>query len=134
MNVISGWVLKGQYFIPTSANDLKGNVFPGIFDNFSTTTQFGQVGWRRKKRDILVDPLTGREYEKYFVDVEELEVTEPSVLKNSESFEDGDDDYWLNDLEFPEKEPSIPVETKIKDHTENSRWLAYKGLEALAET
>lgn len=124
-SIVSGYVLKAQYFLPTETANLYPNpdIFPGIFT--------------RKKREAdknqtnLIDKMTGQQYERY--EQEAVLLEEKSDYEIAKEYEK---DEWDDDEEDEEDQLVYPEEFK-ENHNfdfENSRWTAYKVIEKLAET
>jgi hypothetical protein len=127
VSVISGWVLKAEYWLYINSTDLKPVYFPGIFNDngIGPLNSFG-----RKRREILTDNVTGQLYERLDGEVKVVENQADPV----DIFDDGGDDYNYDEDEnlMP---PKINDAGNIKyDHQnriENSRWTFYKSLETV---
>lgn len=157
---MSGWVIKAQYYLPVSTQDLKTNLIPGIFgdtpNGLSTDEEAAAAQLaveelpdilRKRKRDIRIDDLTGKSYETYTVDVEDItgnssEASAANSIYNDleEDFDDGDDAFWfsddvevINEVENATladlKTEEVPQAPSSSDTTKNARWIAYKALQ-----
>ncbi|KAG5669345.1 hypothetical protein PVAND_017233 [Polypedilum vanderplanki] len=134
-SITYGWTMKAQYFLPEVINQLKWQFWPDIFENYTKEFLFDQVWHRfpngRRKREIVIDPKTGQQYEKYDGIVEEIS-NEP--LKNVNEDEDDFDDEFEEDkiekkmLEEYQKRPQTEgwSEEKHPDLS-SSRWSIYEA-------
>ncbi|XP_055643577.1 uncharacterized protein LOC129779860 [Toxorhynchites rutilus septentrionalis] len=127
ISITTGYVLKAQYFLPISVNDLK----PHLWDGWNETRRV------LEKRDA-VTILPGQRYEQYTATDVEIK-SEPLPEGDEEVFEDGDDNYWLDEEEFEQHEDaeeSMPsIETGSEGYNaEHSRWTTYKTLEKIGES
>jgi hypothetical protein len=122
---------------PETINQLKFQFFPDIFKNYTKDFFFDTV-WqrfpngRRRRRDIMVDPTTGQQYEKYDGLVEEI-ANEP--LDNEVDDDDEFDDEFEEDkierklMEEIKNQPqnNFWSENKEKPDLSSSRWSIYDG-------
>lgn len=132
-SVTTGWVLKAYYFLPTTVNQLK---------------PVNMEGWNESKRSIgkreAVNTTSPDHYEAYEatdvrIDSEPL----PEADKESDEddyFEDGDDNYWLDEDEekiYQEmNKMDLPISMDPPSegyHADSSRWTTYKALEKMGE-
>lgn len=147
-----GLLMKAQYFLPENANQLKWIYFPDIFGKFTTVrqvlsliifyikgnytptnyaeTQSQTFPNGRRRREIVIDELTGQKYERYVAEVKE--VGNEKLEASDESDKEYDDETF--DDEFPEDEKlstlqefSKPAEEELMDASA-TRWLMYDGL------
>ena len=130
-----GLVMKAQYFLPESVDQLKWIYFPGVFGNY-TPTNFATTAWqefpngKRRRREIMTDEMTGKKYEKF---MEEAEVIRNTELIENEDYEDEDifDDQFPED-EFVTKREDFPTPTEDEQNDNSaSRWLVYDGFAKL---
>ncbi|XP_058838185.1 uncharacterized protein LOC131693927 [Topomyia yanbarensis] len=133
VSVTVGWVLKAQYFLPTTVDQLRPDRWEG---------------WNNSRRSLSERALD-RDYERYTVtDVpsnveplpEETEVVDGSGY--DDDLDDGDDNYWMDEdevklfQELKEKSASVDERSPIDGepyNTERSRWVVYKMLEKAGE-
>lgn len=139
-----GWTLKAQYFLPEStAEDLKYQYFQDFWINYTGLPQkdkvkfavnsvsqlyenhmydnfpFPLAGKRRRRREILVDEVTGQKYESYDEEVTQV---------GDEKLEEFDDKIFIEDWNVP-KLRDYPKKTKEElTDTSGARWLLYDGL------
>lgn len=127
-----GLVLKAQYFLPENVNQLKWGYFPDIFGNYTQTT-YTETQWKpfplgRRKRETLVDQLSGQTYEKYDGEVKEVGSEKLRESSEVEYYDESFDDEFLND----DKQPEVNNFPKAREEdlmdTSGSRWLMYDGL------
>ncbi|XP_055609709.1 uncharacterized protein LOC129756738 [Uranotaenia lowii] len=137
-SITTGWVIKAQYFLPTSVNDLKPTKWEG---------------WNETRRTIEKRSVPGTpegQYEQYTasqVNITEEKLPEPKLDDDYEEdeddeFEDGDENYWMDEDEkqlfqdIDEKFPAVqPDPEQLKGYNAgNSRWLTYKTLEKIGES
>lgn len=128
-NVVIGYVLKGQYFLPTRASDWRPSYSWDGFDS------------RRKRRDtgdqnteeVVVDDLTGQKYVRYNV--------EPVVVEEGKLDNDIAEDFWDDDDEEENENRDNSVASNFWNSwqqqqqpdasSDTSRWDAYKMMEQL---
>ncbi|XP_019556337.2 uncharacterized protein LOC109425546 [Aedes albopictus] len=121
-SIVSGWVLKAQYFLPTSVNDLRPVYLEGWNDSRKSIA----------KRDTLavVTPLQG------YGASQNDEVPK----EDDDLFDDSDDEYWSTlDEEQHVRETTRQSSTANEDlstipagyDTNLSRWTTYKALEQI---
>ncbi|XP_038114622.1 uncharacterized protein LOC6041203 [Culex quinquefasciatus] len=118
VSVTTGWVIKAQYFLPYNVDDLKPVRWPGWN---------GAV----KKREA-----DGVHFEHYEVNEVSIEMEKLSD-EDDDGFEDGDDNYWLDEEEVERSQEADqqfpPNESNAKEvegyNAEQSRWITYKTLE-----
>ncbi|KAL7019269.1 hypothetical protein ACKWTF_011056 [Chironomus riparius] len=148
--VTYGWTVKAQYFLPEStAEQLKWPYFPGVWSNYNglltppknltktalnTVSQYVETRWKpfpnggRRKREILIDKLSGQKYEKYDVEVKEVGNVE---LKINNLYDDEEDEMFDDYIDNQGNKPKLsdyPLKTKeeLMD-TSGTRWLLYDG-------
>lgn len=106
-----------------------------MFSGNYTPTNFPEAQQKpfplgRKKRETLIDELTGQKYEKYFGEVEEIgnEDLKESSESNSDYYDDTFEDEFSDDEKIPQRQ-NYPkaLEEELSD-TSGSRWLMYDGL------
>ena len=121
--VTTGYVLKGQYFLPTKVNDL-----------FPLNSWEGLERQRREALDNgveLVDNSTGTRYTQY--DVPAVVVEEGSNGGQEGEEEDSPSDFDLQaDSEAAQSYWNGLLDTR-EEGPDTSRWDAYKALEGLAD-
>ena len=94
-----------------------------------------------QKREVQVDEMTGQKYERYSVDAEVLSVSNGTLEEDESEFDDGDDDYWKDDVEddFLQQmttgvaRPLEPEEIKAGYDATKSRWTTYQTLEQISQ-
>ncbi|XP_058824138.1 uncharacterized protein LOC131684906 [Topomyia yanbarensis] len=137
-SITFGWVFKAQYFLPTQLSNLRPNLW---------------AGWNDTRRSLekreAVTMMPDQHYEKYTatdvkVETEQLPDEEEAIDGSDEyddDFEDGDDNYWLDEEEekkFQEvNDMHPPADTHPPEDgysTEHSRWTAYKVMEKMGES
>ncbi|XP_062555850.1 uncharacterized protein LOC134220760 [Armigeres subalbatus] len=120
-SIISGWVMKAQYFLPASIDDLKPTYLEGWNDSRRSF---------EKREATNVTPL--EHYETYQADDVKIE-TEPLAEEDDDQFEDADDDYQSK-LEEDSIQQSSNLGEDFENegyNTEQSRWTTYKALEQI---
>lgn len=128
-SIVSGWVLKAQYFLPTSVNDLRPIYMEGWNDSRKSIA----------KRDsgAVVTPL-----EPYKVSQSDgMQVnSEPPTDEDDGLFDDADDEYWskldeeqrsVHDDTQQQSTSMDPSTTSEGYNTDQSRWITYKALEQI---
>ncbi|XP_039449120.1 uncharacterized protein LOC120428210 [Culex pipiens pallens] len=134
-SITTGWVIKAQYFLPSTVDHLK----PLLWEGWNDTRR--SLG----KRDVGGD-VPGDHYEKYEakevkIETEKLPDEVESSDEEDDEFEDGDDNYWLDDEEverFQEADQRFPpneMDAKAAEgyNAGQSRWITYKTLEKVGE-
>lgn len=133
--------MKAQYFLPETIDQLKFQFFPDIFGGEYNNTFLFDTVWQRfpngrRKREILLDPMSGQKYEKYEGEVRQVG---NSLLEEEE--EEFDDEFeedieekkiletWQKNEDERNKSelPNGNIEADLKV----SRWIIY---EAFAST
>lgn len=121
-SVTSGWVLKAQYFLPTSVNDLKPQLFFGMMNKRgqrSTEENNDSNG----NQTYYVDPVSGSKVEHYSEQVKVIE-TKPIQMEDNEETEI---DY-MDDIVWRE---NYKNDNQVKE--KNSRWMIYRLIEGIAK-
>lgn len=96
--------------------------------NFVQTQDHPFPNGRRRRREIVVDELSGQKYEKYFGEVKQVGSEQLAGDVDSEYLEEtfetdwGDDEETANPSNIPQAS-----EAELAD-TSGSRWLMYDGL------
>lgn len=128
----TGYVIRAQYFLPTKVNDW-----------FPVNTWEGLERQRRNALDDgveLVDNSTGRKFSTYNVPAVLIEESpNRNLIEEATEEEEGEDEEfasWNSDKEI--KEDSQAAQTfwnalyDPNGSSDNSRWIAYKALEGIA--
>lgn len=139
-----GLVMKAQYFLAETTSQLKFNFFPDIFDNYTKDYLFDTV-WHefpngRRRRDVLIDPSTGHNYERFDATVEQIA---DAPLRHMEDDDDTFEDEFEEDIadrEMMEEfwKQQADGEIKEPDHESDidlsmSRWIAYDALGSMLQ-
>jgi len=150
-SITLGWVLKAQYFLPESSNQLKFNFFPDIFDNYTTDflydTKWHEFPNGRRRRDVVTDPATGQKYESF--DAEVHQVGDEKLSNEIDDNEDVFDDEFEEDIlerklleKFQaERQSKAPEMKKDEEGDEQdnsidlstSRWIIYDVLAGMLQ-
>jgi hypothetical protein len=136
--------VKAQYFLPEStADDLKFVYFPGVFDSYtgnpdqlvqfavntvSQKVENAQLKFPngRRKREIAIDKDTGKLYEKYEQEAQEVGNEE---LRSDEDIFDDDFESDEGDEKMNPRLRDYPrVEKEDFVDTSGTRWLLYDGM------
>lgn len=121
-SVITGWVVKAQYFLPTSIDDLK----PQHWDGWNNSRRSIE-----KREAVTVTPLLDH-YEAYTA--REVKVDTEPLPDDDDRFEDADDDYWMKMVQDANKKsPPVEADPLVSEgyNPERSRWTTYKALEQI---
>ncbi|XP_019541312.3 uncharacterized protein LOC109412123 [Aedes albopictus] len=134
-SITTGWVIKAQYFLPTSVDNLKPIYLEGWND---TRRSF-------EKREAVTEAPDN--YEAYTAkDVQVKEEPLPEKLDSEgddaeDYFEDGGDDYWLDAEEEKSYDtvnqmmPPSNLQSQMSEgyDADASRWMTYKSLEYIGQ-
>jgi hypothetical protein len=146
-----GLVMKAQYFLAETANQLKFNFFPDIFENVTKDYLFDTV-WhefpngRRRRRDVLMDPSTGQKYESFDATVQQI-ADVPLKLSGSDddTFEDEFEEdvveremmeeFWQQQQEQQQQGQNEEKKSEKENDVDlsMSRWIAYDALGSMLQ-
>ncbi|XP_058449376.1 uncharacterized protein LOC131429326 [Malaya genurostris] len=136
-SVTFGWVIKAQYFLPTTVDALR----PVLWEGWNDTRR------SLEKRETAT-MMTGQHYENYTATDVKVETEQLPDLKETadegdgydDDFDDGDENYWLDEEEEKRiqevNEKFLPVDSKPPENGYNaelSRWTTYKMMEKAGE-
>ncbi|XP_062560850.1 uncharacterized protein LOC134225080 [Armigeres subalbatus] len=122
-SVISGWVLKAQYFLPTSTNDLHPVFFEGWNDSRRAV---------EKREAINVTPVENMETHQ----ADTVNIDSDSSAREDDDLFDDTDDYWAtldDEQHLRDADQRVQSTNKYPEgyNTERSRWTTYKALDQI---
>lgn len=123
-SVTTGYTLKGQYFLPTSIDQIRPDFF--IYDR-SIKSKRSIDDNENKSENFYIDSLMGIKVESY--NVTPVVIETPLVENDNDN--DYDDQYidYENHFVWREKTYNNDYNTRAK----NSRWMIYKMIETFAD-
>ncbi|CRK96915.1 CLUMA_CG010326, isoform A [Clunio marinus] len=140
-----GMVMKAQYYLPETANQLKFGFFPDIFENVTNDANLDNV-WHpfpdgRKRRETKTDPISGQKYESYEgkVEVKGDETIQNDEVDDDDEFDDQFEEDILERQRMDEQfkhfnmEPEPSTKTDEVDFS-SSRWAVYDALSFMLES
>ncbi|XP_038120306.1 uncharacterized protein LOC119770108 [Culex quinquefasciatus] len=134
-SITTGWVIKAQYFLPTTVDNLK----PLLWEGWNDTRR--SLGKREVGGQVPGDHYEKYEAKEVKIETEKLPDEVESLDEDDDEFDDGDDNYWLDDEEverFQEADQRFPpneMDAKAAEgyNAGQSRWITYKTLEKVGE-
>jgi hypothetical protein len=136
VSVISGWVLKSQHLLPINSTDLHPVFFPDIFGDNGIGPIFS---FGRKRREVVEDPATGQQYERYD-GTDDLSVVEAKsdageneTSDHDDHFDDGGHNYRYGEEEDLTAQLPSGADDLGTYNPNDLRWMMYRNLEEIAK-
>ncbi|XP_052863184.1 uncharacterized protein LOC128269820 [Anopheles cruzii] len=135
-SITSGWVIKAQYYLPTKVDDLKPTLWEGWNDSRRELSKRApEVPVTRLPRSVRYE-----RYEAGKIVINEQPLDDPSEIEQGDQFDDGDENYWIDEGEDEQLRNQVAGATPDVDpaqresyNPQQSRWTSYKALEGLSE-
>ncbi|XP_058055626.1 uncharacterized protein LOC131207035 [Anopheles bellator] len=135
-SITSGWVIKAQYYLPTKVDDLKPTLWEGWNDSRRELSKRApEVPVTRLPRSVHYE-----RYEAGKIVINEQPLDDPSEIEQGDQFDDGDENYWIDQEEDEQLRGQVAGATPNVDpahrgsyNPQRSRWSSYKALEGLSE-
>ncbi|XP_065079694.1 uncharacterized protein LOC135702550 [Ochlerotatus camptorhynchus] len=132
-SVTTGWVLKAYYFLPTTVAQLQ----PVNIEGWNDTRRSFEK--REAVTTTSLDHYEAYEAKDVRIDTESLP-TGDQASDEDDYFEDGDDNYWLDEdeekiyREMNKMNLPISMDPPTEGYNaDSSRWTTYKALEKMGE-